>query len=65
MIKDRRALIEEEIAKAQQQAAAMYLDIVTHCGDEHSPEYHALKEKILNLEFDLKIVNQLILKGHQ
>ena len=64
MIKDRRALLEQEIAKAKSLAAAMYLDIVTQGGNEHSPEYHALKEKILNLEFDLKIVNELILKGY-
>lgn len=65
MIKDRRALIEQEITKAQTNAAAMYLDIVTHNGDEHSPEYHALKEKIISLEFDLKIVNQLIWTGFE
>jgi len=65
MIKDRRALIEHEIAKAQTNAAAMYLDIVTHNGDEHSPEYHALKEKIISLEFDLRIVNQLIWTGFE
>jgi hypothetical protein len=64
MIKDRRALIEQEIAKAHSLAAAMYLDIVTHCGDEHSPEYHLLKEKILSLEFDLKIINQIIQGKH-
>jgi hypothetical protein len=65
MIKDRRALIEHEIAKAQTNAAAMYLHIVTHNGDEHSPEYHALKEKIISLEFDLRIVNQLIWTGFE
>lgn len=65
MIKDRRALIEKEIAKSKHQAALMYLDIVTHNGDEHSPQYHALKDKILNLEFDLKIINELIKAGHQ
>jgi len=65
MLKDRRVLLEQEIAKAQDEAAAMYLDIVTHDGDVASPEYHAIKDRINSLEFDLNVVNQLIYKGHK
>lgn len=65
MLKDRRVLLEQEIARAQNAAAAKYLDIVINNGDTHSTAYQSLKEKIMNLQFDLKIVNQLICKGHQ
>ena len=64
MLKDRRVLLEQEITKAHLEAAAMYLNIVTHCGDVHSTEYQSIKDKIANLQFDLNIVNQLISKGH-
>jgi len=65
MLKDRRVLLEKELTQAHEQAAAMYLDIVTHDGDVHSTEYEALKVKIDSLQFDLNIVNQLIFKGHR
>jgi hypothetical protein len=64
MLKDRRVLLEQEITKAHDEAAAMYLDIVTHDGDVHNPEYQHLKDKIMNLQFDLNVVNKLIHKGH-
>ncbi len=63
MLKDRRVLLEQEIAKAQDEAAAMYLDIVTHDGDVYSAEYQALKNKIMDLQFNLNLVNLLISKG--
>jgi hypothetical protein len=65
MLKDRRILIEQELTKAHEQAARLYLDIVTHDGDVNSPEYYALRDKINRLQFDLNIVNQLIYKGHK
>jgi hypothetical protein len=65
MLKDRRVLLEKELTKAHEQAAKLYLDIVTHDGDVSSPEYYALKDKINSLQFDLNIVNQLIYKGHE
>jgi hypothetical protein len=65
MLKDRRILIEQELTKAHEQAASLYLDIVTHDGDVSSPEYYALRDKINRLQFDLNIVNQLIYKGHK
>jgi hypothetical protein len=44
----------------------MYLSIVvSNNGEVSSPEYQALKDKIINLQFDLNVVNQLIFKGHQ
>jgi len=65
MLKDRRALLEQDIKKAHEQAAALYLDIVTHDGDIYSTEYKSMKDKIMDLQFDLNIVNQLIHKGHE
>jgi hypothetical protein len=65
MLKDRRLLLEQEITKAHTSAAAMYLDIVTHAGDTNSATYQELKERIINLQFDLNIVNKLIHQGHE
>ena len=65
MLKDRRVLLEHEIKKAHDEAAAIYLDIVTHDKDVHSAEYESIKNKIMNLQFDLNVVNQLIHKGNQ
>jgi uncharacterized tellurite resistance protein B-like protein len=65
MLKDRRILLEHEVKKAHELAAAMYLDIVTTDGDVHSTEYQSLRDKIIKLEFDLNVVNQLIHKGHR
>lgn len=65
MLKDRRVLLEQEITKAHEEAATMYLHIVTHDGDVASIEYQSIKDKIMNLQFDLNIVNSLITKGHE
>jgi len=64
MLKDRRVLLEQEIARMLDEAAAKYLDIVVNDGDVHSAEYQSLSEKVMKLQFDLDIVNKLILKGH-
>jgi hypothetical protein len=64
MLKDRRVLLEQEIARVFDEAAARYLDIVVNDGDVHSAEYQSLKEKVMKLQFDLDIVNKLIRKGH-
>lgn len=65
MLKDRRVLLERDLKKAHDEAAAIYLDIVTHDKDVHSNEYESIKNKIMNLQFDLNLVNQLIHKGHE
>ena len=64
MLRDRRALLEHDLKIAHDQAAHMYLDIVTNNGDVHSEEYQRMRDCITRLEFDLNIVNQLIHKGH-
>jgi hypothetical protein len=65
MLKDRRELLEREITKAHEEASALYLNIVTTDGDVHDMAYQAVKEKIMDLQFDLNIVNKLISKGHK
>jgi len=64
MLKDRRVLLEQEIARVFDEAAAKYLDIVVNDGDVHSAEYQSLSEKVMKLQFDLDIVNKLIHNGH-
>lgn len=65
MLKDRRALLEQEIKKANAEAANMYLSIVIGGGDVHDKNYHALREKITNLNFDLAMINKLISEGQE
>ena len=65
MLKDRRLLLEQEIKKAREEAAAIYLDIVTHDLDVHNDKYEFIKNKIVRLEFDLNMVTQLIHNGHK
>jgi hypothetical protein len=65
MLKDRRELLEQEIAKAHDEASKLYLNIVTNDGDVHSLEYQKIKDKISDLQFDLNIVNKLIDKGQK
>lgn len=66
MLRDRKALLEQEIRKAQSEAANMYLSLVVGgTGDVHSKEYQELKDKISSLNFDLNIVNQLIAQGQK
>jgi hypothetical protein len=64
MLKDRRVLLEQEIARVFDEAAAKYLDIVVNDGNVHSAEYQSLSEKVMKLQFDLDIVNKLIRNGH-
>jgi hypothetical protein len=65
MLTDRRALLEQELTRAHDAAAAMYLDIVTKDGDVGSSEYQVLKDRITSLQFDINIVNKLIYQGHK
>ncbi len=65
MLTDRRALLEQELTRAHDAAAAMYLDIVTKDGDVGSAEYQSLKDRITSLQFDINIVNKLIYQGHK
>lgn len=63
MLADRRALLEYEVKKAHDEAAAMYLSIITSNDDLQNDSYQEIKARIANLQFDLNIVNRLIFKG--
>jgi len=65
MLKDRKALVEQELVKTKTQAASMYLSIAVSGHDYSSPEYQQLKSRILDLEFQLNMVTLLISQGHQ
>lgn len=66
MLRDRKALLEQEIKKAHSEAANMYLSLVIGGnGDVHSKEYQDLKDKISSLKFDLGAVDTLIAEGHK
>ena len=63
MLKDRRVLLEHELKIAQDQAAHLYLEIVTNSQDVHNETYYKLRDKVNQLQFDLDLVNRLIDKG--
>lgn len=65
MLRDRRALLEQELKKVHAEAANMYLSIAVGGDSTHDSGYQALKDKISNLNFDLNIVNQLIAQGNK
>jgi hypothetical protein len=65
MLRDRKALLEQEIKRAHTEAANMYLSLAVGGGDVRSKEYQDLKEKITSLQFDLNMVNQLIAQGNK
>jgi len=65
MLRDRRILIEKELARAQSAAAQTYLDIMINDGDTHSVEYQTLKDRVMSLTFDLTMVTDLINQGHE
>jgi hypothetical protein len=65
MLRDRKALLEQEIKKAHAEAASMYLSLAVGGGNVHSKEYQDLKEKISTMNFDLNVINQLITQGHK
>ena len=64
MLRDRKALLEQELKKSHTEAAHMYLTLAIGGGDVHSQEYQDLKVKITSLQFDLNVINQLIAQGH-
>ena len=67
MLKDRRLLIEQDIEKTFREAGALYLQLVVSAGYDmvaNSAEYQALKEKLINLKMELKLVDKLIEDGH-
>jgi hypothetical protein len=65
MLRDRKVLLEQEIAKLKTEAANMYLSIVVSGNNLGSPEYISLKDRIMDLEFDRNNLIALIDQGHK
>lgn len=65
MLRDRRVLLEQELKRAHDKAAEVYLSIVIDGAVDIPIEYEHLRNKISDLKFDLNVVNQLIYKGHK
>jgi len=63
MLKDRRVLLEQELKRAHDRAAEVYLTIVVAGGIDTSPEYEHLKNRISDLQFELRVVEKLIDRG--
>jgi hypothetical protein len=63
MLRERKELLEREIKRAHVEASNMYLSIVISGNDVESAEYQKIKERIVDLQFDLNMVNLLISKG--
>ena len=65
MLQDRKELIEVELEKLKSKAAKLYLKIVTDRTSDGINEYNKLKEWISDLEFDLKIINEILDKEYK
>jgi formate dehydrogenase maturation protein FdhE len=63
MLKDKQLLLEQEFTRTCDQAAKLYLKIVTTDGNVADPEYRALQDKIASLRFDLDMINRVIYKN--
>jgi hypothetical protein len=66
MLKDRRLLIEQDIEKTLHEASDLYLQLVVQWPEAAtvSHEYQLIKEKIINLQMELKLINKLIDEGN-
>jgi hypothetical protein len=73
MLKDRRALIEDEIRALNVTAREIYLDVMRMSNEGISPLVYAnkvseidkIRERAGQLDFDLRIVNELIESGYE
>lgn len=68
MIKDRRELVQHELDKAKVNAAGTYFFLVTHFCDKNHPKwdlYQEYKNKVVSLQMDLDIIDQLLRDGHE
>ena len=63
MLRDRKVLLEHDLAHLKREAANMYLSCMVS-GNSPTDEYAALQSKISSLEFDLASVIILIDQGH-
>lgn len=66
MLQDRKELIECEITHLKDKAAKLYLGYITGVNvDFDLSAYEAIREKISDWEFDLKIINEILEKDYK
>lgn len=64
MLRDRKVLLEQELVRAKNEAANMYLSIVIGGNDLYSKEYQDARQRVSIIEHDLNQVCELLLQGH-
>jgi len=66
MLKDRRVLLEQEIAKMKQECGQLYLKIVKKtASQQEEAAYATMREELADMMTDLDILNQMIVDGHE
>lgn len=67
MLRDRRELVEHEVEKLKTQAAELYLSMIKHPDKVHGlrDQYDWIRNQIIEFEFDLNTINELIEQGHK
>lgn len=66
MLQDRKELIESELIRLKDKAAKLYLSYITSGNDVFGmKEYDDIRDKISDLEFDLKIINEILEKDYK
>ena len=66
MLKDRRVLLEQEIAKLTSTCGQMYIDAVRQVPTAPElNEYHSLIEKLSIMKTELGIITEMINQGHE
>ena len=66
MLKDRRALIEQEVTKLKQACGQLYLKIVSGNGTGFEKmKYDEMKQELSDMTSDLLIIDQMIADGHE
>lgn len=64
MLKDRRALLENEIAKQKALCGKMYLEMIRF-NESASAAYDAELTKLTRMMAELSVISQMISEGHQ
>ncbi len=66
MLQDRKELIDSELIRLKDKAAKIYLGYITNGNNVFGmKEYDEIREKISSLEFDLKIINEILEKEYK
>jgi hypothetical protein len=66
MLKDRKVLLEQEIAELKTKCGKLYLKIVSgNAGGFDKIDYDAMKARLSDMMSDLDIVEHMIADGHE